>query len=76
MSKKHKTTLLFYKAFYQIIPMNDTYGKLKDLGMKIQDVSKIDSKGRVVIPFDIRNKNKVEKYFICTFEDMIILRGV
>lgn len=66
----------FYKAFYQINPMNVTYGKLKDLGMEIQTIVKTDSKGRIVIPVNIRNKNTTKKYFLCTFEDMIILRGV
>ena len=56
--------------------MNVTYGKLKDLGMEIQTIVKTDSKGIIVIPVNIRNKNTTKKYFLCTFEDMIILRGV
>ena len=56
--------------------MNVTYGKLKALGMEIISVSKVDEKGRVVIPGSIRKKNNVKKYFVCTYKDMIILRGV
>ena len=56
--------------------MNVTYGKLKDLGMEIQAVVKTDSKGRIVIPINVRKNNKQKKYFLCTFEDMIILREV
>lgn len=54
--------------------MNDTYGKLKDLGMETQSVARLDAKGRIVIPILVRKKNTTGKYILSTFEDMIILR--
>lgn len=56
--------------------MNDTYGKLKDLGMELESIAKPDSKGRIVIPIEIRKRLRAEKYYLNTFEDMIILKGV
>lgn len=53
--------------------MSDIFGKLEELGMEIISVANVDAKGRIVIPKKIRN-DKIKKYTLHSFEDMIILK--
>lgn len=56
--------------------MQTTIGNLKDLGFKLLKISNIDTKGRITIPPELRKSKNAKKFYLLTYDDLIVLKGV